>query len=492
MATYGVTPQGFYKKPLSVIEDEIDEDLRAILGDSAGTDADGKIPLRSAAGQLKTKLVDRESALWDLIEAVYSSLDPSQAGDAAQDIIASLTGALREAERFSNVTATCTGDPLVVLPIGRVATVQDTGSRFDSTAAATLVALTAWAINTAYVVGDRRTNASRVYQCITSGTSAGAGGPTTTAADITDNTTHWRYLGEGTAAVDVVYQAEAAGEIGALSGELNTIATPISGWKNIINVLDAGVGNLKETNSNFRARRDLELAAPGNTTVDAIRANILKVNEGSTDPNHEPPTACKVFYNDTDVVNADGVPPHSIEVLVKDGTDADIAQAVWDSVGGGTRTFGNTSGTATDSEGQSQTVYYTRPTAVPMYVTAVGRYDAAQWTSVSAAEAAVAVANLMLSAFLTYTDTFPIALDVRFSALNGAIMRGPAETDDEGDPVIPADLSSPPVPGLLEVETLNFGTSVSPSTNTQVTIAARQIATFDTSRCVFTATTEDP
>jgi hypothetical protein len=488
VATYGVLPTGFLKKPLAVIEDEVDEDLRAILGDSAGTDADGKIPLRSAAGQLKTKMVDREASFWDLMEATYSSLDPSQAGGTSQDIVASLTGSLREAQRYSSVIGTCTGTPLTVIIAGRVATVEDTGSRFASLVVKTIAALTAWAATTAYVVGDRRTNANRVYVCTVAGTSAGSGGPTTTDAAITDNTVTWKYVGEGTGAVDVDFQAEVAGAIGALAGKLNAIATPVDGWKTVTNLLDAEVGNLKEADSNFRARRDQELAAPGNTTVDAIRANILKVNEGSTDPNHEPPTACKVFYNDTDNTDSNGLPPHSVEVLVREGTDQDITQAVWDSVGGGTRTYGNTSGVATDSEGQPQTVYWTRPTPVPMYVTAVGRYNAELWPSGSE----VAVANLMLSAFLTYAADFPLALDVRASPLNGAIMRGPAETDDDGDPVVPASPDSVAVPGLLEVESLTFGTTVSPVTSTQVAIAAREYAEFDSARCVFTATTEEP
>lgn len=56
----------------------------------------------------------------------------------------------------------------------------------------------AWLATTAYALGDRVANASRYYECIAAGTSAGSGGPTTTAADITDGTAHWTYLGEGT------------------------------------------------------------------------------------------------------------------------------------------------------------------------------------------------------------------------------------------------------------------------------------------------------
>lgn len=54
----------------------------------------------------------------------------------------------------------------------------------------------AWALSTAYSVGDRRTNdAGKVYQCITAGTSASSGGPTGTGTDITDGGVHWTYIG---------------------------------------------------------------------------------------------------------------------------------------------------------------------------------------------------------------------------------------------------------------------------------------------------------
>lgn len=52
----------------------------------------------------------------------------------------------------------------------------------------------AWAASTAYRVGERVTNSSNVYEVITAGTTAASGGPTTTAADITDNTAHWKFI----------------------------------------------------------------------------------------------------------------------------------------------------------------------------------------------------------------------------------------------------------------------------------------------------------
>lgn len=49
----------------------------------------------------------------------------------------------------------------------------------------------AWAANTAYVIGDRVLNGAHIYICDTNGTSAAAGGPTGTGANIADNTTRW-------------------------------------------------------------------------------------------------------------------------------------------------------------------------------------------------------------------------------------------------------------------------------------------------------------
>jgi uncharacterized phage protein gp47/JayE len=488
MAQYGVTDQGFNVKPLTTIESEIDGDLQAILGASAGTEPDGSIPLDSMAGQLKTLMVDGFAAQWDLQQAVYSSRDPNQAGGASQDAICALNGVIRDAASTSTVTATCVGKSLTVLIPGRVATVTDTGARFLTTSQAIIAAATAWVGTTAYVPGDKRKNANNVYVCTVGGISAGAGGPTTQASAIVDGTVTWKFLGIGDGYVDVVFTADQPGPIGSLAGTLVTIGTPVSGWNAVINLLDAAVGALLESNTALRVRREQELAAAGNTIPDAIRANVLKVNQGSTDPLHAPPTACKVFFNALDVTNSDGLPPHSVEVLVQGGTDADIAQAIWDSIGAGTATHGTQTSTVTDSEGIPQIVQWTRPTAVPIWVVATLYYDAAQWP----ANSNTAVAQAGLSALLTYAESSPIALDVRLSALMGAIMRGPSSTNADGTARVPADAGAAAVKGLLEVSPLYFDIAAAPAQNATIVISARQIATFDSGRVTLTAITETP
>jgi uncharacterized phage protein gp47/JayE len=489
MATvYGLTAEGWVGKPLSVVVDELQTDYLNILGSSAGTEVDGTIPLDSLAGQEITTLSDGFGAMWDLGGAIVASLDPNAASDAALDQLCSLTGTTREEQSFSTVTETCTGTPGTVLLVGRQTKTSDaTNSVFASFAQGTIAALTAWASGTGYAVGDRRTNANRAYICITAGTSAGSGGPTTTSSNITDNTAHWKYLGDGVGAVDVAFRAVNAGAVGALAGVLTSIVTPVDGWSGAINLLDAAVGALKETDPAFRARREAELAGQGGSTADAIRAAILKVNEGSTDPNHQPPTSCAVFFNDTDATDANGVPPHAVEVLVQNGTDQDITQAVWNEVGAGTATFGNQSGVATDSQGNPQVVSWSRPVAVPIYVTATVNYDAAQWPT-----GAAFVQQAALSALLTYGDASAIGVDVRSSALAGAILFKPSATDADGNAIVPAPDGSTAAPGLLEVPTMLIGTTPGPASSTTVAISVRQIATFDSSRCTITAIAETP
>jgi hypothetical protein len=51
---------------------------------------------------------------------------------------------------------------------------------------------------------------------------------------------------------------------------------------------------------------------------------------------------------------------------------------------------------------------------------------------------------------------------------------------------------SAPVVGLLEVPTLNFGTSPSPMSSATVAIGSRQVAQFLSANMSFTAQTESP
>lgn len=473
--TYGVTPAGFVGKPADVVDTELDNGLKTILGASAGTASDGTIPLDTFAGQLKTLLADAVSSQWDLQQGVYSSFDPNANGGAAQDAVGSITGTKRQPAAFSTVTAACTGTPLTILPAGRVAIVQKTGSRFDSLTTETITLVNSWAATTGYALTDRVTNVSKVYQCITAGTSAGAGGPTGTSTDITDGSVHWKYLGDGTGAVDVVFECEVAGQIAALAGDLNTIGTPVGGWNNVVNLLDAVQGHTLESDFVFRVRRDAEVTADAAAIPNAIRAAVLAIVDTLN-----PIVSCTVFYNDGDVTDGDGLPPHSVNVLVLGGSNTEIANVIFNQIGAGIASYGATSVSVVDSAGNSQTVNFDRPTPVPIYVIANVTYDPLTFPSpddLSVGEALIADA---IALYAENPLNYPVGKSVRASALEAQVFDGPTE---EG---------GSPVPGILDVTDLFIGIAPSPGSSATIVIASHEVATFDTSRITVNLTPGSP
>lgn len=359
MPVYGLTEDGLVIKSLPVIRDELGSSVQNIFGNSID------VGDRSTFGQLLGILAEREALLWELLEVVNSSQDPDKATGAGLDALCILTGTTRPAASTSTVIMTLTGTPTTVVPSGTIAKTASTGAKFKTSSNATITALTAWAGSTAYVVGDRRTNSSKCYQCITAGTSASSGGPSTTAASIVDGTVTWTYLGDGTGAIDVNGESVEAGPIVAVARDLSVKDSAVGGWSSVINLTDANEGRDQAEDGELRELREAELAGPGTSTLDAIRAEITKLEDVES---------VTVFENNTDTTDANGLPPHSVEALVRgpDPNTAAFNQTIWDtlldSVAAGIQTYGNTTGTATDDEGITHTIKFSLPTNINIYV----------------------------------------------------------------------------------------------------------------------------
>lgn len=351
---FGVTDDGFVVKPLETIEDELKAELRADLGESLPLTGDTNL------GVIVGIFAEKFSELWDLGQAVYAAMYPDSAStDEAMENIAAITGTLREVPVKSTVTLSMTGTPATAVPAETKFSVTATEVQFENIAQATIAAATAWAISTVYVVGDIRTNASRIYRCITNGTSAGSGGPTTTSTDITDNTAHWRYLGEGTGYITAACESVDYGAIVAAAFTLVNIDTPVAGLSNVTNLADAVPGAAEETLSALRVRREDELRVQGNSAPDAIRADLLLVTGV---------TSATVFYNDTDATDGNGLPPHSVEALVLGGTSAAVAAALFASAAGGIKTYGSVTESVNDASGNAQSVRFSRPDGKDAYI----------------------------------------------------------------------------------------------------------------------------
>lgn len=159
--------------------------------------------------------------------------------------------------------------------------------------------------------------------------------------------------------VDILVEAVTAGATPAYAGTLTVIETPLSGVDSVTNAADITQGTDIETDAALRLRRIATLANPGKSTVDAIRAHLLEVTDI---------TAARVYENDTDAVDAYSRPAGSLEAVVVGGTTQEIVDIVGADKPAGTQTYGSSSGTYTTTQGQSKTIYFSRPTSVPIYI----------------------------------------------------------------------------------------------------------------------------
>lgn len=363
MTDYGVTPTGFVPKPFAVVRDEVNALHRGKRGASVDT-SDGSLD-----GNLIAIHAERESAIWDMMQAVVAAYDPDSATDDGQDGVCALTGTERRQPRSSVVVVTLAGTPATVVNAGaRVRTVS-TGFDFVSAVnAAPFAALAVWLTSHAYIVGDRRTNSARCYQCITAGTSAGSGGPTTTVVDITDGTVHWTYIGEGTGAIDVVMSSVIKDSIVAVAGDLTSKQTSVGGWLTAINLLDAVVGAPVQTNESLRVTREAEIADAGNGTLDATRGALLKITGV---------TAVSSFQNTSDTTDVNGLTPHTELHLITGGADVAIAAVLAANVSAGILTLGTTTVLVTDSQGTPQPYAFSRPVPISIYIDVTLTYNSA-------------------------------------------------------------------------------------------------------------------
>lgn len=329
--TYGLTPEGFVAKPQSAIIADFQAASRSDIDPQIEySDED---PLGQIFGIASGPLAE----LWEQAQEIYFSIDRENAEGDALDNVGSLSGTTRGEASKSVVYCTMDLDNAAVVPAGAIIAVDGQEDiRF---------------------------------------------------------TLETEQTGTGTPLEDVKFLGEVVGPIQAAAGSLTVIVTPYSGWNSVTNPLDAAAGDDVETLPSYRRSIALGTARRGGSTLDAIRADVLALNDtlqGS------PIIAVSPFENTGLVTDANGLPGKSIEILVHDGAAVDndvIAQAIWDSKPGGIQTFGNANGTAIDKKGNSRTVYFSRPTPVSITVVLSCQIDPGKYIGDVALKLAIVTAG---------------------------------------------------------------------------------------------------
>lgn len=482
MTDYGVTNSGFQIKRLQDAKAEIETSLRTALGSGINLLPSGFL------GQLVGIIAERDALNWQAMQGAYNAFSPTSGG-VSLDNFCAFTGIKRLSATKGTGSGVAYGTLGTVIPAGSIVSVNGNSSaKFITTIAKVIAAGTdeiqkitfsavpdagAWALvldgqqtgvlafndNAAavQVALNALLNLSAVtvagnYAAGFTITFAGADGQKNqsmiqAAANSLTNggnqvNLSFAELTPGVLPnVTIPLEAQAAGVVPAYANSLTVIETPVAGWDTFNNPLDITPGKDIETDAEFRLRRLQTLSTAGAATLDAIRSRVLGIDEVS---------ACQAYHNITMVVDGEGRPPKSIQVVVVDGDDQEIADTIWDVAPAGIELFGTTTKNVTDSQGFLHPVKFSRPTQVPIYMVLT----------------------------LTKDSSFPIGGD---AAVKAAVVAYGEENFGIGADVITTRFFCPinTVQGITDI-TIDIGVAPAPVGDANIVIGDIQIAQFDT------------
>jgi len=158
-----------------------------------------------------------------------------------------------------------------------------------------------------------------------------------------------------------IVEALEYGAIGNIEpGDISIIVNPQSGINSITNPDAFFNGQDEETDEELQDRYYESLGKVGARRIESIEANVLDEVEGVR--------AAIAIENDTNEVDAEGRPPHSVETVVLGGLDEEVAMAIFRKKGGGIRAHGSTIYTFKDARGIVHEIGFTRATTISIFV----------------------------------------------------------------------------------------------------------------------------
>jgi uncharacterized phage protein gp47/JayE len=230
-------------------------------------------------------------------------------------------------------------------------------------------------------------------------------------------------------AITVTATAQVLGAIAAGAGTVTNIMTPILGWQSVTNPSAASPGNPVETDAALRQRQKTSVALPSLTVLAGIVGAVESVAGVSL---------VAAYENDTGATDFNGLPPHSIALVVQGGDSLEIATAILNKKTPGAYTHGTTSVSITDPVGAPQTIRYFVPTPKAVDIT-VTIHPINNYTTVIGDEIKAAVA--------AYVNGLGIGQDVMLSRL-----------------YLPAQLNG--APNSLTYEVVGITTAIQPAAET--------------------------
>ena len=217
MPDFGVVPEGFVRKRLVDIKDDLISELSSVTDPGTGEQltpslADENDPLIL----LVNGFSDLMAVAWEQLELAYNQFDPLKATGAGLSGTVQLNAIRRKPGTFSTVVLTLAGTAGRYVPAGKkVSTADD---------------------KVTFILPE--------------------------------------FVFDGAGAASVVAVASEKGPLIALASSVVKILTPVSGWDLVTNPADATVGTYEETDSQLRRRQRDSTANTARSIIDSIYSSI--------------------------------------------------------------------------------------------------------------------------------------------------------------------------------------------------------------------------
>ena len=376
---YGVTVNGFVRKRLPEIREDIFKSLEQKLGSSVSRQPNSMI------GVLVGVYAAELDRMWQLLERDYYDRSPISAGEGSLDNTLAYTNVQRKKAQASYLYAVCYGRSGMILPAncqikdtsgykwniieestitlndcvhvtldvatpvdGKVYSVQ-----FDNDA---VIKYTAKTGDTALVVAVALASQSvpKWQGNVVDGKLVFERTDRRYGAVVVPNES-FTVMQVGS---PIRFDCEEYGEIEPLLNNVTFINTNYDGWFSVSNESETYVGRDYETASEVRQRYASAVFKNSVGMVESIKAALMELQDV---------TSVTIYENRTDET-VDGLKPHSFQAIVFGGDEEAIARTILSVAPLGIDTNGDICVRVEDTEGASQNICFSRPHEVPIYV----------------------------------------------------------------------------------------------------------------------------
>lgn len=395
MPDYGVTDKGFVLKRLDTILEEIHADL------TEGFGFDTRLEKPSFLDVLVTTFGGQIAELWETAQNSYYAKYPATATGINLDNAVQYGGIRRVADRRTVYPLHCTGDDgTYVRENTIVATCTTPEIRLYSAAE---FQITRESCNSADIIvsavqagvysvtidgnqysylspdGDETGIIQGLAETIDlEGYAVTAeNGNVLRIADSVKNRSSMLVLSDNltTRSVTTIAQfyTQDYGRITLPYGIVTKMVNNITGFSKVTNLMEPVYGRKAETDIELRQSYIAKSALRSNTMIDSIVAELLN--------NVDNVESASGYENDTDVTDARGLPPHSIEIIAEGGDNTQIAQAILRRKAGGIQTHGSVIVDVPGNYGDVIPVRFNRPEYLYTWMKIVLHGDASKLPS---------------------------------------------------------------------------------------------------------------